>query len=55
MFYKVNPGIAEDKVGVHTYPSFVYYEPIEVITIHKTALFFGSVAYSLNIWFEHKQ
>ena len=36
MFYKVNPGLVEDKVGVHTYPSFVYYEPIEVITIHKT-------------------
>ena len=36
MFYKVNPGLVEDKVGIHTYPSFVYYEPIEVITIHKT-------------------
>ena len=36
MFYKVNPGLVEDKVGIHTYPSFVYYEPIEVITIHKS-------------------
>ena len=34
IFYKVNPGLVDEKVGIHTYPTFLYFEPIDVINSH---------------------